>query len=35
VRVAQHHRHRLVAADLLDGRKVNPGLYEFGDRGVP
>jgi len=35
VGIAQHHRERLVAADPLHGRQIDPGLHEFGNRGVP
>ena len=35
VGVAQNHRQRFVAADLLDGWKINSGLHQFGDRSVP
>lgn len=34
VSTAQHHSRRLVAADPLHGRQINPGLYQLRDRGV-
>ena len=34
VRITQHHSHRLMTAYFLDRWKVNPGLYEVGNRRV-
>ena len=35
VAVVHHHLHRLVAADLLDGRNVSAGHDEAANAGVP
>ena len=35
VGVPQNHCQRFVAADLLNGWKVNSGLNQFGDRSMP
>jgi hypothetical protein len=35
VRIAGNHGQRLVAANLLNGRKIDPGLDEMSYRCVP